>query len=290
MPIYTQPISDLVRQRFSCRKYSKVSIPGQMQAELRDFMARLKTGMFGTPMRFELIATEEQDPKALRGLGTYGFIQGASGFVVGALGAGQHNLEEYGYRMEQIVLAATDLGLGTCWLGGTFTKSVFARRIDLQKDESMPAILAIGLMEDENLARHGTIRQYVSGHRRIAWDELFFESAWGIPISESVAGDFFNPLEMVRLGPSASNKQPWRVVHNAVGFHFFLQRSKGYRNILTRFVQVDDMQRLDMGIAMCHFELSARESGLNGSWGFVEHGIELPDDTIEYSISWLLTD
>jgi len=111
MPTYTQPITELIQQRFSCRKYNKEPIPVEMQEKLRSMMAELSTGPFGTPMRFDLITAENQDGKALRGLGTYGFIQGASGFVVGALGAGQLNLEEYGYRMEQIVLAATNLGL-----------------------------------------------------------------------------------------------------------------------------------------------------------------------------------
>jgi hypothetical protein len=27
-----------------------------------------------------------------------------------------------------------------------------------------------------------------------------------------------------------------------------------------------DMQRIDMGIAMCHFQLSCHEMGINGEW------------------------
>jgi len=290
MPTYTQPITELIQQRFSCRKYNKEPIPVEMQEKLRSMMAELSTGPFGTPMRFDLITAENQDGKALRGLGTYGFIQGASGFVVGALGAGQLNLEEYGYRMEQIVLAATNLGLGTCWLGGTFTKSAFARRIVLQDDERMPAILAIGLIDDEVQSRKGAIRQHVSGHRRIPWEEIFFDRLWGTALSPEAAGEYSRSLEMVRLGPSASNKQPWRIVRTDGFFHFFIQRTKGYHNFMTRLVQIDDMQRLDMGIAMCHFELTACELGLNGKWGIVDHGLDLPNDLIEYSVSWILTD
>lgn len=289
MPTYTQPITNLIQKRFSCRKYSKEPIPVEMQEKLREYMAQLSTGPFGTQMRFDLITAKDQDGKALRGLGTYGFIQGVSAFVVGASGTGQQNLEEYGYRMEQIVLAATDLGLGTCWLGGTFTKSTFARRISLQEEESMPAILAIGLIADEAEARQGIIRQQVSGHKRIPWEELFFDRLWGTSLSPEAAGEHATALEMVRLGPSASNKQPWRIVRKDGFFHFFIQRTKGYRNVMTRLAQIDDMQRLDIGIAMCHFELTARESGLKGKWGIVDHGLDLPDNQIEYSVSWVLT-
>ena len=62
------------------------------------------------------------------------------------------------------------------------------------------------------------------------------------------------PLEMVRLGPSASNKQPWRIVRKDGFYHFFIQRTKGYRNVMTRLVQIEDMQRLDMKSALRAYE------------------------------------
>ena len=68
---------------------------------------------------------------------------------------------------------------------------------------------------------------------------------------------------MVRLAPSASNRQPWRIIagRSRKDFHFFLERTPGYNN--NRFVK-SDLQRVDMGIAMCHFELAMKESGFNG--------------------------
>jgi hypothetical protein len=47
-----------------------------------------------------------------------------------------------------------------------------------------------------------------------------------------------------------------------------------------------DLQRVDMGIAMAHFELSARENGLKGKWMVHPPGIPLPDQLTEYSITW----
>jgi nitroreductase len=61
----------------------------------------------------------------LKGLGTYGFIKGATGFIMGTVGHSEKNLEDYGYVMERAILFATDIGLGTCWFGGTFTRSRF---------------------------------------------------------------------------------------------------------------------------------------------------------------------
>lgn len=94
---------------------------------------------------------------------------------------------------------------------------------------------------------------------------------------------------MVRWGPSASNKQPWRIVHAGDAWHFYLQRTSGYGkdSLLGKLIGVEDVQRIDMGIAMCHFELSAKELGLAGIWQNNEPGIKKPDQSTEYVVSWV---
>jgi len=44
---------------------------------------------------------------------------------------------------------------------------------------------------------------------------------------------------------------------------------------------------VDMGIAMSHFELSADELGLKGTWNVKEPYIEKPDSLTEYTVSWM---
>jgi len=61
---------------------------------------------------------------------------------------------------------------------------------------------------------------------------------------------------MVRLGPSASNGQPWRIVINDDSAHFYV-RSKSRH---------ETMIRLDMGIAFCHFDLTMNETNVDGEW------------------------
>ncbi len=59
------------------------------------------------------MAAGEKDNEALKGLGTYGFIRGATAFIVGAIKHSEYNLEDFGYIMEKNILYATDLGIGT---------------------------------------------------------------------------------------------------------------------------------------------------------------------------------
>jgi hypothetical protein len=48
-----------------------------------------------------------------------------------------------------------------------------------------------------------------------------------------------------------------------------------------------DLQRIDMGIAMCHFDLAARELGLAGTWEASEPEIARPDGLTEYTATWV---
>jgi nitroreductase len=287
-----QPVTEIILQRFSCRTFLDAPVAEADRLLLEERARSLSDGPLGTPLRFRLAAATEESADALKGLGTYGFIRGASAFIVGAVSPGDHYLEDYGHAMEQMVLFATSLGLGTCWLGGSFTRSSFSRAVEAVGQERVPAVAAVGRIPDLAAARGGIIRRRVGADLRLPWESLFFDGAFGVPLSRREAGDFAEPLEMLRRGPSASNKQPWRVVRGgghgsgASSWHFYLQRTPGYRGGLAgKLLRLEDIQRVDMGIAMCHFELAAREAGLPGKWVVRPPRIETPQ-LAEYVVTW----
>jgi hypothetical protein len=203
------------------------------------------------------------------------------------VGPSAKNLEDFGYMMERAILFATDMGLGTCWLGGSFTRSSFARKISATVLELVPAVASVGYILKREQSGV-TIRQLVGGHNRKPWENLFFREKFGVPLSPDEASPHAAPLEMVRIAPSASNKQPWRIIKDGDFWHFYMQRTRGYGNSLTfRLLNIADLQRVDMGIAMCHFELTARELGLKGKWEIKEPNIEKPAGLCEYTASWM---
>ena len=284
---FTAPVTEIIRQRFSCRFYSREPIDADKCVQLQTFIVDLPSGPFGTRPRFDLVAATEADGKALRGLGTYGFIKNPSAFILGAMKPSEYDLEDYGYLMEAIILHATSLGLGTCWLGGTFTKSNFAKRIQLTVSESMPAVTSVGEYLNPEQNRMGLVSRTAGAHQRLAWEKLFFNYLFGVPLLRNEAAEYASALEMVRLGPSASNKQPWRILNNNKFWRFYLRRTPGYyEDPLKRILNLCDLQRLDMGIAMCHFELTARELGLKGEWIIEEEIDKYPAVLTEYVVSW----
>jgi nitroreductase len=289
--LFQQPITDLIFKRYSCRSYRPEPIATGTQQRLQDFLADLRTGPLGTPLRFRLLAATESDRRALRSLGTYGFIRGATGFIAGAAGSGEKNLEDFGYQMETAILAATALDLGTCWLGGSFTQSSFARKIEVVPGEIVPAVTSTGYAVQRS-SYSQWVRSQIGSVHRLPPTSLFYQGRLGEPLPAGAAGPYGLPLEMVRLAPSASNKQPWRIVKDGCAWHFYLQRTPKYGrgSLIFNVLKLADLQRVDMGIAMCHFELTAREQGLDGKWAEMNPGLETPDEGSEYVVSWAEAD
>ncbi len=287
MMTFCAPLPEIIRNRRSCRTYENRSIAAETAARLRAFAASLQHGPFHTFLRFELVAGDEKEARTLKGLGTYGFIKNPAGFLIGAVGPGEKNLEDFGFAMEALILYATSLGLGSCWLGGSFSKSRFAARVRATAAEIVPAVAAVGYPAEETRLR-ALMRTQIKADARKPWEALFFQGNLATPLAEEHAGAYAVPLHMLRLAPSASNKQPWRVMQQDACFHFYLQRSPGYqrnRSPLPSFI-IADLQRVDMGIAMCHFQLTAEEMGLKGEWSVADPDIAKPSETVEYITSW----
>ncbi len=280
---FQQPFSKLIRQRYSCRQYD----PGKTSAEaftrLDNYIHNLPVGPFNAPSRFRLVLAGGVDRRGLQGLGTYGAIKNSPGFVIGVTGQSAMDLEDFGFRMEMIVLKAADLDLGTCWLGGSFTRSTFSKKADVTENEVLPAVCSVGFPSVVK-----TEEQVEQLRKRYDREALFFDEDFKTPLSPEGAGGYADPLEMVRLAPSARNCQPWRIVRSGEKWHFFLQRTKSYHEFVVPLITgMVDLQRVDMGIAMSHFEMAAREVGLSGSWVVRDPEIPLENKLIEYSATWI---
>lgn len=279
--VFDESITELIKKRLSVRTYIEQPLTAEVKETLRGFVSNLK-GPFGGTVRFELIERDLALKESKAKLGTYGVISGATTYVVAVVEKANKDLEDYGYCLEKVILYATSLGLGTCWLGGTFKKSEFAKAIGQKDHEILPCITPIGYPSQKRGLIDSAMRFVAGSKNRKAWEELFFSNDFSHGLSESEAGKYVTPIEMIRLAPSASNKQPWRIVKETNKIHFYLQHTKGYAKMLAY-----DLQRVDMGIAMCHFDLTMKELGIEGKWHIsAPASISTPQDT-EYVVSWV---
>lgn len=282
--LFNKPLTDIIRQRKSIRSYTDAPIEEEKKEALKKFFSANTAGPFGAKSRFVFITSNAQYKESLKGLITYGMIKNPMGFIIGAVENAPHNLEDFGYLMEKNILMATELELGTCWLGGTFSSSRFAKKIALQKDEVLPAVTSVGYAVPKITAIDSVIRNASGADRRKPWDLLFFQD--DKPLSIEEAGHYATPLEMVRLAPSANNFQPWRIIKESETniFHFYIKRMPGIKQF---FFMKADLQRVDIGIAMCHFALTAEEKGLTGVWRISDPHRKGMADKLNYTATWV---
>lgn len=263
-------IDALVHGRRSVRTFEDRPVSQQDLDQLCAFLAEA-TNPYGLPVEFKLLDGTKQKLNCP-------VVVGTDLYVGAKMKQAPHLNEAFGYSFEQMVLHAQSLGLGTVWVGGTMDRAAFEKAMELGEDEVMPCISPLGYPAKKMSLRETLMRKGVKADERMAFEELFFDGSFALPLTREKAGALCHPLEMVRLAPSAVNRQPWRVVITGNMAHFYLKRAKGVAGGAV------DMQKIDMGIALCHFDLAAREAGLEPH--FVPSDPGLAAEGLEYIASY----
>lgn len=275
-------IETAVTKRYSVRNYSEREIEEEKRKAIEMFIASLDNP-FGRKVKFHYFNREDSGEKIR--LGTYGVIKGARNYVGASIKLEPMALEALGYEFEAMVLYLAQLGLGTCWLGGTFNRKGFANVLKVEEGDILPVISPYGYAADKKHLIELAMRRISKADQRKNWDELFFAKDFNTPLDKKKSGDLAFPLEMVRLGPSASNKQPWRILVEESACHFYELKVPGYSDIFSY-----DIQRIDMGIAAAHFDFSTKEKGIMGQFKTnLTPKIKLPQN-MEYRFTWLRDD
>jgi nitroreductase len=256
-------------------------MPEEHADSIRAFIDEAGAAPFGSRVRIVLAEGMEAASGGVRG--TYGVVRGAGAFLVGALDTGGGRCEDFGYLFEAVILGVTSLGYGTCWLGGTFSRGIFAEAVRLGPDEIIPAVSPVGVPAGRRSAVDRLIAAAAGSSSRMPFSRLFFRDGFDSPMNERHAGPYATALEMVRLAPSSSNRQPWRVLMRDGAFHFYLRRTPLY-SLLFGAV---DLQLVDMGIAMYHFERTCIEEGLAGTWRAGDPRIPGVPHELEHVVSFV---
>ena len=263
-------IIEAIKKRESVRTYTSENLSKDQISEIEQFIAQTKVP-FRINARVIMINTVA-DKGAVK-LGTYKFISGASNYLALVYTESPFSEEGAAYLFEQVVLHCTNMGLGTCWLGGSFSRGDFKKQIDLQPGEKLRIVSPVGYKSDKKRFIESFIKtEKQKKNPRRSFNEIFFQNDFSTPLKENRAGAFFQPLEMVRIGPSANNKQSWRVVMDNEALHFYKTPSLGFSAI-------------NMGIALCHFEQTCIELGIKGEFKTLSNVPE--GKSVQYSISWV---
>ena len=268
-------IVDQIKARRSVRTFDNQALTAEHREHLSAFMETIDNP-WHIPVAFKFLDAKEY------GL-TCPVVIGTDLYVGGKVKHAPNASAAFGYSFESLVLKAQSMGIGTVWLGGTMNRSAFEQAMDLAEDEIMPCASPLGYPAVKMSLRESMMRKGVKADERLLFEELFFNGSFDVPLTKEKAGFLAAPLEMVRLAPSAVNKQPWRAVISDNAVHFYLKRSKGFSQEGKL-----DMQMIDIGIALCHFALTSAECSIPVQ--FVQDNFDLttPSD-MEYIATYRIS-
>lgn len=211
-------IYEAIRTRHSVRRY--------LDKPIEDEIANLLGGEISkcneeSGAHFQLKLNE---PKAMNCLlAKYGSFKNAVNYI--ALVAPKDVFDEkVGYYGERLVLFAKTLGLGSCWVAGSYKKVPSV--LDLKKDEKIYMIITLGYGEDEGKTHRSKSVEDVSN------------------VTADSPEWFKRGVEFALLAPTAINQQKFR----------FELLDGGEVKATAGF---GPYAKTDLGIVKYHFELGA---------------------------------
>ncbi len=227
---------EAIQRRRSRRSYLGTAIAEKSRKRLREAIDQSNQS---SGLSIQLI---ENGRDAFKGFNpSYGMFSGVTAyFAVVGKESDPNLLEKAGYYGERLVLEATRLGLGTCWVGGTYNRSRTA--CDVKEGEKIVIIITVGNVEEKNSLKENVI--YKLAHRGTKTIDQLYSS-------DTVVPDWFlEGMKAVQRAPSAINLQPVRF---------------NYRNgeVTAEVKGSNSHQLIDLGIAKLHFEIGSGVSPWN---------------------------
>lgn len=200
-----------LKRRHSVRSYSEAEIPENIMNTLRAEVTFINSHEAG--LNFQICFNDDEP---FRGFSrSYGMFRNVRNYLAVVIDSTFPNaLERAGFYAEQFVMKCVELGLGTSFVGGTFSRSHTNVRMEVY--EKMPFIVAFGIPEIEKTSLVGKFAAKISHRNSKSGRDLFD----GTDQQYSDALKRFpwleDALEAVACAPSALNEQPVRITLKSV--------------------------------------------------------------------------
>lgn len=251
-------MKEIIRTRKSVRTFDGKPLSDEDKTKILNYVETI-TNPYNIPVKFVWL---DKDKHGL----SSPVIVGEAAYIAAKVPKVNHAEEAFGYSFEKLVLYAWSLGIGTTWIGGTLDRKHFEKAADTAEDEYMMIVSPLGYPASEPSEVDRKLRAKIHGDERLPASTLFFAGNFQTPLADNEA---LAILESVRWYPSAANIQPCRIVKDGNRYHFYEQHKEGYQNAFAW-----DVQKIDMGIALCHF-MSVK----NGNLIMENPGIDVNENT-----------
>lgn len=237
-----------IEQRTSRRAYKRQRIEPNKVSQIQDLIETINEE---SGLHIQFI---EKGDLFLSGFkASYGLISGLPSLAALVGDAADQDLKrKAGYFGEFIVLECVSLGLGTCWISGTYNREECLKSIEIKDNETLVCVIAIGNVIKNKTVKELFISQFGKGKQ--SFNELLAEKDCTPPLWVA------NGIDAARIAPSAVNGKPiaYRYIKNQLSAYI----AKKNHNA----------EEIDLGISMAHFQLGALQGMKEGIWRKTEQG------------------
>lgn len=266
-------MKEIIKKRRSIRTFDEQKMLGDTLIKNINEFINNQNNPFNLDISWKILSAKEYNLSSP-------VIVGESYYILGKLKKDKNAELAFGYEFEEIVLYLTSLGLGTTWIAGTMPRDKFEKAIDLKEDELMPCVSPLGYPNNRMSFREALMRKGIGADKRLDFNELFYSNDFKTALNKDELEKYKDILELVRLAPSAVNKQPWRLLICDNIIHFYKKANKGFDK------DGMDVQKIDIGIALNHFVQGLKIKNINYEFSFENPNIEC--DNLEYIASIII--
>ncbi|PWH13685.1 MAG: hypothetical protein DDG58_13475 [Ardenticatenia bacterium] len=246
----------------------------QVLALAEDVQSLVPANRFTVRLRSDVV---RQDLVTL--LGAYGRLITPPHALVPYLQGTVHPLTDLGYRVEQVVVRLTALGIATCYIGTLPHEEQARNLLELPADARIGALVVFGRAAETagGRALDGLVRSMVGRTKPPVVERFFFLERVDHPAQPPTQ---LRPLiEAAIRAPSACNVQPWRFLwHDNCLTLFVLRHNPRYGPGAAQQYNL-----YDGGIVMANITLAMEALGMYGRWQLLYDDVVVPP----YPPAWL---
>ncbi len=246
-------LNDL-KKRHSVRSYTKEPIPLDLINKIKAEITMINTHESG--IKFCLCVNDNNPFKTFRQ--SYGFFANANNYITCVIDPYyKYSYQRAGFFAQQIVMKVSSLGLGTCYVGGTYDKNAVS--VDLKAGEKLLFIILLGF-EDKTKIRPVARIAYTLIHSKKMSLSDFMPNLYDQEAFFEKNPKLKDAIEAISVSPSSLNKRPARIKYD-----------KG--NVLMYVESNSDKSQIDLGIAQFNFQ-----AVYPGEWEWGNPSLFIPFD------------
>jgi len=140
---------DVAKKRRSIRKYKADPVPGESIVKVFEAARLAPSAANRQPWHFIVVQNEETKAKLV---GNQSWAANAPVVIVGVAdpeASPNWHYNDLAIAFEHVVLAATNIGLGTCWMGQMFRDAEIKKLLGIPDRLKVVAITPLGLQDEE---------------------------------------------------------------------------------------------------------------------------------------------